>query len=678
MATRRKFAPAENLTSAAPKVSGPSLATDLREWLETDGLGGFASGALSLVRTRRCHALLAVAGAESRGRFVLVNGCEAFVTTPAGRFALSSHRYAPGITHPDGASRLISFTSEPWPRWVFECADGTRIANELFARQGLPLVALSWKRLGEGPARLELRPLLSGRDARALHRENDAFEFAADERGEGQTAWRPYAGMPEVLSLSSGRYEHAPLWYRQFAYEADRTGGRAALEDLASPAILAFDLAEGEAAWILAEATDETRELLSGEGAGALLARLRGLEKRRRRFADRLERAGDAYIVRRGRNRSILAGYPWHGEYGRDAFIALRGLCLATGRTEDARRVLIHWCGALKEGLLPERLDENGGAVGHGPADAPLWFVVAVHDFLEAAATAGRRVSAPDRLKLRGAVAGILEAYLRGTRSGIRADRDGLLIAGEPGAAPTWMNARGAHGPHTPRDGKAVELQALWINALLIGASISARWSEPARRARDAFERRFWNAERGCLNDVVDAGGVPGRVDDALRPNQLFAIGGLPFESLKGDRARSVVDVCEEALWTPLGCRTLAPGETGYVAGDGAHHQGAVWPWLAGAFIEAWVRVRGSTPAARREARERFFTPLIERIDLPGFGHLPERAGSEAPHAPEGAPFQAWSVGEALRLDRQVLGEVSAGRARRARVSGAAITRSAR
>jgi len=216
----------------------------------------------------------------------------------------------------------------------------------------------------------------------------------------------------------------------------------------------------------------------------------------------------------------------------------------------------------------------------------------------------------------------------------------------------------------TPRIGKPVEVQALWINALLIGASISARWADAARRARESFEQRFWNEDRDCLFDVVDVNHERGAVDDALRPNQLLAVGGLPFASLKGERARRVVDTCERQLWTPLGCRTLAPGDPGYVpryagppaARDAAYHQGTVWPWLAGPFIEAWVRVRGGSAEARRQARERFFAPLLANLDLAGLGALPEVADGDAPHRAGGCPFQAWSVGEALRLDRMVLG----------------------
>ena len=707
-------------TSAALTLEGPSLATDRREWLETDALGGYASGTVSLSRTRRHHALLLSAIQPPLQRRALVQGFEAWLTTPRGRFALSSHRYAPGVTHPDGARRIRSFALDPWPRWTFECEDGTRVSFEIFARHGVPLTSLSWRLLSPAdeaarPMLLEVRPLLSVRDPRALHHENGGFDFSAvveeceaDARGEGagapreggthegahdggnghdgahggdravahagtRVSWRPYTGEPQILALTNGHYAHQPEWYRQFVYEEEAAPGAGDCEDLASPGVFRFDLADRDAVCLLAAATEETRELLTTHDPAALAHKLRAAEKRRRRFADRLERAADWFIVKRGRGRSVIAGYPGFGESGRDTFIALRGLCLATGRMDDARRILIQWSGALADGLMPNRFPDGGGAPTYDSVDAALWFVVAANEFLEAGRERDKSVGAADRLKLRGAVAAVLESCMRGTRHGIRVGADGLLAAGEAGGSLTWMDARVDGRAVTPRVGKPVEVQALWINALLIGASISARWADAARRAREAFEQRFWNEDRDCLYDVVDVNHVAGAVNDALRPNQLLAVGGLPYAALKGERARRVVETCERELWTPLGCRTLAPGEPGYAphptgpaaARGGAAHQGAVWPWLAGPFIEAWVRVRGGTAEARRQARERFFMPLLAGLDLVGLGSLPERADADAPHFAEGSAFQACSVSEAIRIDRLVLGGTGVSRARR-------------
>jgi predicted glycogen debranching enzyme len=258
----------------------------------------------------------------------------------------------------------------------------------------------------------------------------------------------------------------------------------------------------------------------------------------------------------------------------------------------------------------------------------------------------------------------ILEGYRAGTRHGIRADADGLLAAGEAGVQLTWMDAKVGDWVVTPRIGKPVEVQALWANALAVGAAFDPKWSTLLERARASFAERFWNEDGGFLHDVVDVDHRPGSVDSTFRPNQVFAVGGLPVALLNGSRARAVVDAVEAELSTPLGLRSLDRRSTGYTPRyeggvrerDGSYHQGTVWPWLAGAFVEAWVRVRGGTPEAKAAARERFLVPLLRHLDEAGVGHVSEIADAEAPHTPRGCPFQAWSVGEVLRLERVVLG----------------------
>jgi predicted glycogen debranching enzyme len=306
--------------------------------------------------------------------------------------------------------------------------------------------------------------------------------------------------------------------------------------------------------------------------------------------------------------------------------------------------------------MLPNRFPDRGAAPEFNAVDASLWYVIAVHDYL--AAAAGRPGLERDRHVLGTAVDAILAGYGAGTRFGIRADADGLLAAGAPGVQLTWMDAKVGDWVVTPRTGKPVEVQALWLNALRIGSAFSERWASLHTRARAAFTARFWDEERGCLFDVVDVDHRPGATDASFRPNQILAVGGLPFPVLEGERARRIVDAVEARLLTPLGLRSLAPGEPGYAARyeggvrerDGAYHQGTVWPWLLGPFVEAWVRVRGGTAEARREARSRFLDPLLGHLDAAGLGHLPEIADAEPPHTPRGCPFQAWSVGEALRL----------------------------
>ena len=631
-------------------MSSPS--PERSEWLEADGLGGFASGTAAGLRTRRYHALLLPATTPPTGRVVLVNGVEAWIDRPTGPVALSSQRYAPDVVHPDGASRIERFEADPWPRWRHRVDETTAVEHEIFVHQGVTWLVWRLDPLRPG-VRLRVRLLFSGRDYHALHHENGAFRFEPSRRGEA-LVWRPYEGLPPVVVTTNGHYEHAPEWYRRFLYREEQERGLDCVEDLASPGELHFDLGEGEA--LLALAVDD-RPVPRFE-------RAREDERRRRRaFATRVDRSADAYLVRRGEGMTILAGYPWFTDWGRDTFIAMRGLCLATGRLTEAEAILLEWAGAVSEGMLPNRFADHGETPEFNAVDASLWYVIAVHDFFEAARRRGRSVSAAVRALLSQAVLAILEGYARGTRYRIGMDGDGLLRAGEPGVQLTWMDAKVGDWVVTPRIGKPVEVQALWLNALRIGASIDSRYGEPLGRGLESFRRAFRPGPSGGLPDVIDADHEPGKVDLSFRPNQLFAVGGLPFPLLEGESARAVVDAVEERLWTPLGPRSLAPGEPGYrgryeggvLERDGAYHQGTVWPWLAGPFVEAWVRVRGGSAQARREARQRFLEPLLARLDGAGLGHLPEIADADPPHAPRGCPFQAWSLAEVIRLDRNVL-----------------------
>jgi predicted glycogen debranching enzyme len=652
------------------------------EWLETDGLGGFTSGTTGLIRTRRYHALLLAAANPPVSRFVLVNGLEAFVVTPAGRVAISTQIYAggsessPPVVHPTGMQHVRRFDVEPWPAWRFVLPDGTSIEQSIAAVHGRPIVTIAWRLMAPRPGvSLVVRPLLSGRDLHALHRENPGFRFEEERLGQA-IVWRPYPGVPAIGAYANGDYTREPLWYRNFLYTEERDRGFDPLEDLASPGRFTFNLSRGTAALILSADTPG----LSGDGgelpalaAAGPLPALRGLrarERRRRlRFASRLHRSADAFLVRRGGGRTLIAGYPWFSDWGRDTFIALRGLCLATGRPDDARAILLLWAGFVRDGLLPNRFPEEDD---HS-VDAPLWFIVAAHDWLEAMRTGRRRVARADEAALRRATEAILDAFLAGTRYGIRCDADGLLAAGEPGLALTWMDARVDGRPVTPRTGKPVEIQALWINALRIatgrGASVAPALRERIAvvlaRAQESFESRFWHAAGGYLRDVVDVDHAPGRDDASFRANQIFAVGGVPYAVLEGEKAHAVVEAVEKRLLTPLGLRTLDPADPAYrpryeggpEERDLAYHQGTVWPWLLAPFVEAWVRVRGDGIDIRREARRRFLEPLAHHLDMAGLEHLPEIADGAPPHQPRGCPFQAWSVGEALRLSHVVLAE---------------------
>jgi predicted glycogen debranching enzyme len=653
------------------------------EWLEADGLGGFASGTVSGIRTRRYHALLLTATTPPAGRMVLVNGFDAWVETPRGTFAISSQRYSPEVVNPDGASRIESVEYEPWPRWRYRIDNDIVVEQELFVPKGQSAVFISWRlidavagdadpgsdgrghALGQPPStppatKLRVRPFLSGRDFHSTHHENASFKFSAEQNGECVTL-RSYDGVPVVVAYSNGHYTHEPIWYRNFLYSEEQARGLDAVEDLASPGVFEFSLSYKPAVLMLAA---EGHAITDIESIEARYAQVRTIEQARRQyFSSPLERAADAYLVKRGKGKTLIAGYPWFGDWGRDTFIALRGLCIATGHLEDARDILLAWASVVSQGMLPNRFPDQGEQPEFNSVDASLWYIIAVNDYLLAAKKQPTLTDDCHTKKLRAAVEAILAGFNEGTQFGIRADGDGLLSAGEHGQQLTWMDARVDGREITPRIGKPVEIQTLWLNALAIGAKFSAPWQSLFDKGRAAFEEKFWNEHAGYLADVIDCDHQPGTVDLTFRPNQIFAVGGLPLTLLSPDKARRVVDAVERLLLTPVGLRSLAPGEPGYAPHyqggsrerDAIYHQGTVWPWLIGPFVEAWVRVRGSTSKAKAEARAKFLSPIYQHLNEAGLGHISEICDAEPPHTPRGCPFQAWSLGELLRLERAVL-----------------------
>lgn len=629
------------------------------EWLETDGLGGFASGTVSAIRTRRYHAALLTVASPGFRRLALVNGFDAWLDTPRGNYPLTSQVYDPGVVHPHAWDRIDAFEADPWPRWQFRLADGTCVEHQLFVPHGHSACILTWRVLGDAEGCvLSVRPYISGRDFHQLHRENAAFRFDLSLL-EGRVIWRPYPDKPAIVSLTNGEYVHEEEWYRSFLYEEERDRGLDYLEDLASPGAFRWDLSQGEAIWMVAAEGHEAVFGALGAATAKVVDRLRSTERdRRNAFPSVLHQAGDAYVVRRGSGNAIVAGYPWYQEWSRDTFVSLRGLCIRTGRMEEAKRILLDWAPAIDGGMLPNVYPEPGVPPEFNSVDASLWYVVAAHEFLEQAKSSKPVLPEEARATIQKAMHEVVAAYADGTRYGIHMDADALLAAGGPGLQLTWMDAKVDDWVVTPRVGKAVEVQALWLNALRMLSEFEDEWGAVYKRGLDAFRERFWNSALGRLYDVVDVDHRAGTTDAAFRPNQILAVGGLPFPLMEGDAARAIVDAVESHLYTPMGIRTLAAADPGYrghyeggvVDRDGACHQGTVWPWLLGPFIDAWIRVRGGDGKAREEARARFLPPIEAHLERAGIGHLSEMADGKAPHRPRGCPFQAISVAEALRV----------------------------
>jgi len=636
--------------------------SDQLEWLEADGLGGFASSTTSGIRTRRYHALLLTATNPPAGRLVLVNGFDAWIESGATKTWLSAQRYAPDVLTKN--EFLRSFQCQPWPQWSYRLALDLWLDHEIFVPHGQSMVIMSWRLSGrvDQDYTLTVKPFLSGRDYHSLHHQNDAFQFEPRIQ-EDMIRWQTYGNMPAIVCRSRASYRHDPEWYRNFLYTQEQERGLDFVEDLAAP---------GELVWQLDHRNREALLIFQAEGFSEIeknsledwVAELRlGERERRTKRTDPIQRSSDAYFVRRGNGKSIIAGYPWFADWGRDTFISIRGLGIASGELEASRDILLEWATHVSEGMLPNRFPDQGAAPEYNSVDASLWFIIAAGDLFDAASAHPGLMDETSGQKLKAAIEAILKGYQKGTRFKIGLDEDGLLAAGVPGVQLTWMDAKVDGKVITPRVGKPVEVQALWINALAIGKRFSPQWAPLFDKARQAFESRFWNEAGQQLFDVVDVDHQPGITDPATRPNQIFAVGGLPLAILSGPRARQVVDRVEARLWTPSGLRSLAQDDPNFVphyiggpkARDSAYHQGTVWPWLAGAFIEAWVRVRGNTLEAKQEARARYFESIRALMTAAGLDHVPEITDAVEPYTPRGCPFQAWSLGELLRLDQVVL-----------------------
>ena len=559
----------------------------------------------------------------------------------------------------DGWSRSAA---DPWPTWEYQLPDGVRVVQEIVVAHGGGGTVVSWRVAGvDVPVTLEVRPFFSGRDYHSLHHENAAFAFEPETVADSLT-WRVYAGLPPIRMSSNGTYRAAAsgiatsftvpnvsvastivrIWPALVCLRGrSRRGGRG-----------------GAGAEHARAGCRGVRQARAGGGAhdprnGAPTPF--GVYDPARSRRGRVSRATGQRPIDRGRLSLVHRLGPRHVHCD-------PGLCIATGRLTEARDILLEWSAAVSGGMLPNRFADSGETPEFNAVDASLWFVIAVQDLLDRVGSDTAVMRGMARARLQRAVQEIVQGYADGTRYGIHADADGLLAAGEPGVQLTWMDARVDGREITPRIGKPVEVQALWLNALWSAAQTDARWASVYALGRRSFDERFWNAERSCLYDVVDENHTAGRHDGTIRPNQILAIGGLPIALVDGDRARAIVDVVERVLLTPFGLRSLAPAEPGYASRyeggpsqrDGIYHQGIVWPWLMGPFVDAWVRVRGSTPAARQEARARFVAPLLEYVAGKGLGHLWEITDAEWPYQGRGCPFQAWSLGELIRVDRQL------------------------
>ncbi|NPV71658.1 MAG: glycogen debranching protein [Firmicutes bacterium] len=723
-----------------PALLTGSLEMDsTREWLASNGLGGWASSTVAGVNTRRYHGLLVAATRPPAGRVLLLSKVEDRAILGGVDYHLSSNFY-PGVVHPDGYSRLTAFEMAPFPIYTYEFG-GAVLTKEIVPLHGRNAMLVLYTVLeSRSPVTLHLEPLVNNRDYHGITSRpgwdfaKEALPAPADVRrgalgSAGVLVSPPWGGVSLSLWLISGGRDEPPartpeysargVWYRDMEYPAERARGLEFREDHYSPGVFSVALEQGELAGLYAAA------IMPGEawaGAGrcagealpggfvppiglretrveeaAALRRRTSLDKavfdvvaepsRDPEFETALAGAADSFIVtapdprgaalgstrrlattppqnpaRRSAKTpspsSIIAGYHWFEEWGRDAFVSLPGLCLVTGRYSEARSVIAHFAGYVRDGLVPNRIPAPGREAEYGSVDASLWMVYALWKYLQY--TSDMEFAA----EMLGVVTGIVDAYLEGTRFGIRATPNGMLWQGEPGMQITWMDAKAGDRVVTPRTGWAVEVNGLWYNALQVASALcrafpespanvarAERYASTARLMKKSFDYLMLDRRLGYAVDVRDGHGP----DRSLRPNQLICM-FLPFPVIDAEAAQPALRVIMDRLLIPTGVRTLDPGDPRYrgrycggvTERDEAYHQGTAWAWLMGPLITALRRADGYSERSRALAG-RLLHPFKAHLYEAGLGTVSEVFDGDPPHAPGGCISQAWSVAEIYR-----------------------------
>ncbi len=632
-----------------------------REWLLANRIGAYASSSIVGCNTRRYHGLLVAATQPPMGRIVALANLVEQVVIDGRTYDVSTNEFLNTFS-PRGFGHVVEFRDDAAATFLYQVGS-CEILKEIVLADAANAVAVRYTVRG-ADATIRLRPLAAMRDFHHLRTSGESHQVTWEQVADGVAIQdRSQPMHPLNVLMSEGRFEPDPQWWRRFCYRADLLRGQEGYEDLCSPGVLTVDVEDGRPCQLTASLDEPVPVGFATT-----------VERRRRRLAEtvagvgeqagaferRLAAASDAFCVNRGfpnapSSPTILAGYHWFADWGRDAMIALPGLLLSTGRFETARRVFHTFASALDGGMIPNRFDDYSSSPHYNSIDASLWFIIAAERYVRATgdATFWRDTLQP-------AAEAILDAYQSGARFDIRADADGLLTGGSRQTQLTWMDAKLGEEVVTPRHGKAVEINALWYNAHRIlaarcrGADEAAaeRFAERAELIGPAFVQTFWNPPAGCLHDCI-SGETP---DPSIRPNQIFAV-SLPYSPLSAEQQTSVVGVVRERLLTPRGLRTLAPADpryrgrygTSWESRDRAYHQGTVWAWLLGPFVEAHLRAASFSDAAVAEATG-WIEGFEEHLHEAGIGQISEIFDGDPPHRPRGCIAQAWSVAELLRV----------------------------
>jgi glycogen debranching enzyme len=608
------------------------------EWLETNGTGAFAMGTVAGVNTRRYHGLLVASLKPPVERYVLLSRVEEQLVFADKTFELGVCQY-PGVVSPRGFEHLEEFTTEPSPTWRYY-AGGITLEKQVSLVPGAQTVEISYR--ADRPVTLRVRPFIAYRDYHSLTHENPSLNFesawAVSLIGGGRYSRvivGPYYGLPKLfLSLGDAGYTPDPHWYKNIEYLEELDRGLDFREDLFTPGVATLELQRLK--WTTIRAS-----------IGQFL------------HSDPLPASGRPFVVSRvDGTPTIIAGYPWFTDWGRDTMISIPGLLLAKGQLDTARQIIESFLTHLNNGLIPNRFPDDGHLPEYNDADATLWMFQAVREYL---AAGGDRAFLRDVFYRAGQE--IIDWHLRGTLYSIHVDpRDHLLSAGTEGTQLTWMDVKIGDWVVTPRHGKPVELNALWHSALRLMSewarslnddSAAERYEQDANALRASFRSKFWNTRRACLYDVLtDAGPIA-----KLRPNQIFAV-SVPHPLLEPEQQRAVVTIVERELLTPVGLRTLERGDPDYRSRfggpahdrDAAYHQGTVWPWLIGPFVDAYLNAFGQTARTLGYCKSLVDALENEAAKAGCLGSIAEIYDAEEPRRPRGCPAQAWSVAEVARV----------------------------
>ncbi|HEY3782821.1 MAG TPA: amylo-alpha-1,6-glucosidase [Fimbriimonadaceae bacterium] len=610
-----------------------------KEWLLTNGLGGFAMGTASGINTRRYHGLLVAAIKPPATRMVLLAGIECTVQLGLQEFELSANQY-PGAIYPEGYKFIEEFSAGKFVRWKYK-SDSFEIWRTVGLHEGENAVSVQYENKGTEMVTLRLRPLVCHKPYHENFYESSDYPGHVDFFGD-TTAVR-YEGVSLYINSKGGFRYPIEGWYYRFEHQMEINRGLAPRDDLYCPCEMVYTLKPGRSATLVAGTKEHLKPVAFPHEEADVF------QGGRDDVASALTQSAAHFLVGSEERTTIIAGYPWFTDWGRDTMIAIPGICLHTGHVDSAKKIMLDFAKQMKQGLIPNRFVEAPEQPQYNTVDATLWYVNAAYLILN------DHWDASFAAEMSKVLAKIFEWHQKGTFYGIKADpADGLLTQGEEGVQLTWMDAKIGDWVVTPRHGKPVEISGLWINALRVMEWLAGKlddgaakkYGAAAEKAESNFDRKFWNEKRGHYLDTVDP-------DDAsLRPNQVIAM-SLPFAPAKGDHALRALSCVEQELVTPRGLRTLGPSEPGYQGRyegalrqlDAAYHQGTVWPWLLGPYISACKKLRGSFPDPDKWLGE--FSAMLREG---GLGGIAEVYDGDEPRNTGGCPWQAWSVSELLRV----------------------------